>query len=172
MPDAPNALLDFLARHNTLTLATTGPKGHPHAAALFYAPDADLNLIILSEPDALHARHIGSGAAVAVTIQADGQDWRQITGLQLHGIAAPTDEDADRALYLARFPFIARTEILARALKNVRFYKITPTWARLIDNRLGFGRKQEWHFDYDSLEKNLQHGDTESTEEEKGEIWR
>ncbi len=149
MPDAPTAILDFLAAHNTLTLATVGPEGRPHAAALFYAYLPDLNLIFLSEPDTQHARHIGDGAPVAVTIQADGQDWQRITGLQMHGFAAPTDDPGMRAAYLARFPFIARTEVLARALKTVRFYTITPTWVRIINNRLGFGRKQEWHFDND-----------------------
>jgi len=140
-------ILDFLFAHNTLTLATVGGDG-PHAAALFYAYTPDLTLIFLSEPDTLHARHIGQGAPVAVTIQADGQDWRRITGLQMHGVARPAGESA-RKVYLARFPFIVRTEILTRALKNIRFYKLTPQWIRLIDNRLGFGHKQEWHFDND-----------------------
>ena len=141
-------LIGFLSAHNTLTLATVGDDGRPHAAALFYAFTPDLRLIFLSEPDTLHARHIGEGAPVTVTIQADGQDWRRITGLQLHGWAEPADDTA-REIYLARFPFIALTETLARALKSVRFFKITPAWARLIDNRLGFGHKQEWHFDND-----------------------
>ncbi len=139
-------LLDFLAAHNTLTLATVGEDGQPHAAALFYAFTPELQLIFLSEPDTLHARHIGEGAPAAVTIQADGQDWQRITGLQMHGMVRPAGDSA-RQTYLARFPFIARTETLARALKDVRFYEITPAWARLIDNRLGFGHKQEWRFD-------------------------
>lgn len=142
---APQQLLDFLADHTTLTLATVGPDGLPHAAALFYAFDDDLNLIFLSDPSTRHARHIGARAPVAVTIQADGQAWQHITGLQLHGVATLADETA-RIRYLARYPFIARSEALARALKNVQFYSITPHWIRLIDNRLGFGHKQEWHF--------------------------
>ncbi len=147
MSDDYAAVLDFLTAHNALTLATTGPEGQPHAAALFYAYLPDLTLIFLSEPNTLHARHIGEGAPVAVTIQADGQDWRRITGLQMHGFAVPTDDPAMRAAYLARYPFIARTDLLLRALQKVRFYKITPTWIRLIDNRLGFGHKEEYFID-------------------------
>lgn len=145
---APQPILDFLAVHNTLTLATVGPEKEVHAAAVFYAFTPDLRLIFLSEPDALHARHIGSGAPVAGAIQADGQDWRRITGLQMHGLARPAAADA-RDIYLSRFPFIARTDVLARALKSVRFYEVIPHWIRLIDNRLGFGHKQEWRFDHD-----------------------
>ncbi len=145
------AVLDFLQEHQTLTLATVGPDGTPHAAALFYAYTEDLRLIFLSAPDTQHAQHIGNSAPVAVTIQADGQDWRRIIGLQLHGIAGPADENA-RRIYLARFSFIARTESLVQLLRGVRFYVIMPTWVRLIDNRLGFGHKQEWHFHYPSHE--------------------
>ena len=140
---SPRPVIDFLAAHNTLTLATAGAAGQPHAAALFYAFTPELRLIFLSEPNTRHARHIGKGAAVAVTIHAHSQDWQHITGLQMHGWAQPA-EDAARAIYLARFPFITRTTTLARALKAVHFYTITPRWIRLIDNRLGFGHKQEW----------------------------
>ncbi len=146
---APQPVLDFLAAHNTLTLATIGPDGMPHAAALFYAFTPDLRLIFLSDPKTRHAQHIGTGRAhVAATIQADGQKWQSITGLQLHGIASLAEQGA-REVYLARFPFIyiARTGPLARAMSKVEFYQIVPTWVRLIDNRLGFGHKQEWRFD-------------------------
>jgi len=139
------AILDFLSAHNTLTLATVGPEGEVHAAAVFYAFTPDLHLIFLSEPDTLHAQHIGSGAPVAVAIQADGQDWQHITGMQMHGLARPAATGA-REVYLSRFPFIARTDALARALKTVRFYEMIPNWIRLIDNRLGFGHKREWRF--------------------------
>ena len=148
---APQPILDFLAAHNTLTLATFGPDETPHAAAVFYAFTPEARLIFLSDPGSQHGQHIGrDGARVAVTIQADGQQWQRITGLQMHGIASLADRDA-RDVYLARFPFIyiARTGPLARAMSKVAFYQIVPAWIRLIDNRLGFGHKQEWRFDHD-----------------------
>ncbi len=148
---APQPILDFLVAHNTLTLATVGPEGTPHAAAVFYAYTPEAALIFLSDPNSQHGQHIGQGGVrVAATIQADDQQWQRITGLQLHGIAAVADHNA-REVYLARFPFIyiARTGPLARAMSKVIFYQITPTWIRLINNRLGFGHKQEWRFDHD-----------------------
>ncbi len=145
MTSIPSSLYDFLLAHHTLTLATVDDSGHPHAAALFYAVAEDLRLVFLSDPHTYHARHIGQGAWVALTIQDDGQSWQAITGVQIHGFARPGGSDA-RAIYQARFPFIARAEILAQAVKQARVYEILPTWARLIDNRLGFGHKQEWRF--------------------------
>jgi uncharacterized protein YhbP (UPF0306 family) len=142
---ALSRIVDFLARHNTLTLATIGPEGDVHAAAVFYAHAPDLRLIFLSEPGSRHCQHIASHPQVAVTIHADGQRWQHITGVQLHGRAEMAGPDA-RDIYLARFPFVylARTGPLARAMKKVEFYQIVPTWIRLIDNRLGFGHKEEF----------------------------
>lgn len=142
------SLHPFLAAHNTLTLATVGPDGAPHAAAVFYAVAGDLTLYFLSEPKTLHAQHIGMGAMVAATIEENNQDWKNIRGLQIHGFAAPCagtdEEDLARAIYAARFPFVARAEILAGPLSRARYYQITPAWMRLIDNTLGFGHKEEW----------------------------
>ncbi len=137
----------FLAAHNTLTLATVGADGQVHACAVFYAAGPDLALYFLSEPKTLHARHIGEGAMIAATIEDNNQDWTSIRGLQIHGLARPcTGEDADnaRSLYAARFPFVGRVQTLAGPLAGARFYQITPSWFRLIDNTLGFGHKEEW----------------------------
>ncbi|MCO6451444.1 MAG: pyridoxamine 5'-phosphate oxidase family protein [Caldilineales bacterium] len=137
----------FLMAHNTLALATVGPEGTSHACAVFYAHTLDFTLYFLSETKTKHAQHIGGGARVAATIEANNQDWRSIRGLQLHGWAQPCDraeEQVARAIYAARFPFLAKAETLAGPLAKARYYRITPDWMRLIDNTLGFGHKEEW----------------------------
>ena len=139
----------FLAAHNTLTLATTGPDdGRPHACALFYALAPDLTLYFLSDPQTLHARHLKDGAQVAATIETNNQDWRTLRGLQLHGFAGPCsepcEEETARAVYNARFPFITTAATLASPLVRARYYKLVPSWIRLIDNTQGFGHKEEW----------------------------
>ena len=137
----------FLAAHNTLTLATIGPEGQPHACALFYAAAPDFALYFLSESKTRHAQHIGDGAQVAATIETNNQDWKSIRGLQLHGWAQPcrgSDEQTARATYAVRFPFVAKAETLAGPLAKASYYKITPDWMRLIDNTQGFGHKEEW----------------------------
>jgi len=137
----------FLAAHNTLTLATVGADGQAHACAVFYAAGPDLALYFLSEPKTLHARHIGEGPLmIAATIEDNNQDWISIRGLQIHGLARPcTGEDADnaRTLYAARYPFVGGVQTLAGPLARARFYQITPSWFRLIDNTLGFGHNEE-----------------------------
>jgi uncharacterized protein len=139
---------NFLATHNTLSLAMTGAEGQPHACALFYAAGLDLTLYFLSDPKTDHARFIEAGAQVAATIEANNQDWNSICGLQLHGFASPCREADEkktaRAIYAARYPFVAKAETLAAPLARACYYRITPSWIRLIDNTRGFGHKEEW----------------------------
>ncbi len=146
MADFRSRLKAFLAAHTTLTLATIGEDGRPQAAPLFYAETADLSLIFISEPKARHSRNLARDNRVAATIYADGQLWQNIRGLQVEGTAAALAGEAARAarvVYLAKFPFIAESKVLAAALALVTFYQLSPAWFRLIDNSRGFGHKEE-----------------------------
>ena len=145
--------LRFLAVHTTLTLATVGPDGAPAAAAVFYAADSDLKLYFLSEERTEHGRNLLADPRAAGTIQADGQDWRGIRGVQVRGEAAPVSalELAHAAaVYGRRFAFVgallAGAEgpgVLAGPLARARFWVLRPAWFRLIDNTVRFGFKEE-----------------------------
>lgn len=155
MMDAPlrARIAAFLAEHTTVTLATVGPDGAPAAAAVFYAHDADLNLYFLSEERTQHGQNLLANPAVAGTIQADGQDWRAIRGLQLRGEAAPVSGAAlahATAVYGRKYAFVAALlaggqgpGALAGPLARARFWVLRPTWFRLIDNTVRFGFKEE-----------------------------
>lgn len=142
-----NRFKQFLAAHTTLTLATLAEDGRPQAAPLFYAEMDDLSLIFISEQRVRHSRNVAHDSRVAATIYADGQQWQTIQGLQLEGTCTALSgeaAEAAQAVYLAKFPFIATNSFLAGMLRQVTFYKISPTWLRLIDNSQGFGHKEEW----------------------------
>jgi len=153
--DLRKHIADFLAAHTTMTLATGGADGAPQAAAVFYAPDDELNLYFLSEPTSRHARNLTAVPRVAATIQADGQDWQQICGLQIEGMAALVEDVGEMAhaaqVYAARFDFLAGlltgtgegAPALVGPLVRSRFYVLRPRWLRLIDNRVHFGYKEE-----------------------------
>ena len=138
----------FLSEHNTMTLATVADTATPHACALFYAADAEMNLYFLSEPKTLHALHIGDGAAVAITVEQNNQSWTGIRGLQLSAFAQPCTEaslmERARQVYSRRFPFVGKVETLSGPLSRARYYCVTPDWIRFIDNTQGFGHKEEW----------------------------
>jgi len=140
-------VLEQLADHHVLSLATTGPEG-PWAAAVFYAHDG-LSLYFLSSPTSRHALNIGAGTEVAATIQHDYDDWPGIRGLQLQGRAEPVaahDEAGVRQRYAARFPVIGLSArapaAIVRALDRIRWYVLCPRAIWLIDNRRGFAHRE------------------------------
>jgi uncharacterized protein YhbP (UPF0306 family) len=139
-------LQHFLAEHTTLTLATVGEDGQPQAASLFFAEMDDLSLIFISDKQVRHSQNIARDSRVAATIYADGQQWQSIRGLQLEGVCTELSGQAAKtakAVYLTKYPFISRNALLTAMLLRVTFYKITPTWLRLIDNSQGFGHKED-----------------------------
>jgi hypothetical protein len=146
MNETKTHLKQFLAAHTTLTLATLAEDGRPQAAALFFAEMEDLSLIFISEPRVRHSQNVTRDSRVAATIYADGQAWQSIRGIQLEGTCTLLADEAAaeaRAIYLAKYPFIADNQMLLSMLERVSFYKILPTWMRLIDNSQGFGHKEE-----------------------------
>lgn len=144
----------MLEAHHTATLATTGEDG-PWAATVFFASDADLNLYFVSDHRTRHGRHLAARPEAAVAINPDCSTWGEVNGLQLIGcvqILEGMDRVAGLRRYLARFhdvgtlfetPRNADEEIIARRLKAAHLYRLKPRWIRLIDNRRGFGYKEE-----------------------------
>ena len=134
-------LLAFLRDHKVLTLAVVDADG-PHAAALFYAVDDELCFYVVSDPGTRHGAAMLAGGEVAGTVQRDRQEWREIQGVQFRGRCRQlTGKEREPAgeLYAARFPFVRESRWPVTAL-----WRIEPDWMRLVDNRLGFGHKEEW----------------------------
>ena len=141
-------LLAQLRQHQVATLAVVEADGQPHAAALFYAVDDELRLYVLTDPATRHGRAMLAGSDVAGTVQSDQQQWQEIQGLQFRGRCRQlVGEERAHAweIYAARFPFVGQGDaVLARELAKTAMWCIEPVWMRLIDNRLGFGHKEEW----------------------------
>ncbi len=141
-------VLEYLAAHTVMTLATCGPDG-PWAAAVFYASEG-FDLYFLSSPRSRHAAHLAAGARAAATIQGQHDDWRTIQGIQIAGTVTRLDR-SDKAhaldVYGRRFPQVgdvARRPIeLAAALGRVSWYRLTPARLFFVDNTKGFGHRDE-----------------------------
>lgn len=131
---------------STMTLATCGNDGQPHAAAVYFAAGPDLQLYFFSNADSRHSRQLAADPRAAAAIQPQCFDWRDIRGLQLSGEVVRLDQgqawDVAWQIYRQKFPFTAgMQDIVARN----QLYSYIPHWVRLVDNRRGFGFKQEWH---------------------------
>jgi uncharacterized protein YhbP (UPF0306 family) len=144
----------MLEAHGTVTLASAG-EGGPWAATVFYVSDPALNLYFVSDVRTRHGRELAADARVAGAVNANVHTWDEVRGLQLEGRAVllPEEERSDAiALYLAKFPDVARLfnaprddseRLIGERLRKTAFWRLTPRWFRLIDNRRGFGWKQE-----------------------------
>ena len=136
-------LREILNETATLSLATVDDDGRPHAANVNFVADGELNLLFISDADSAHARHIAARPRIAATAYPPFETPDQIRGVQLRGecrAAGEEEFDACWPQFVAKFPYAAAFEAIAR---TQRFYRIRPTWLRLIDNRVHFGFKWE-----------------------------
>ena len=141
-------LLKFLREHQVLTLAVTEADGNAYAAALFYVIDDELRFHVVTDPATRHGQAMLAHPSVAGTIQRDRQQWHEIQGAQFRGQCRRLD-GAERAraweAYSARYPFLQQPNaFLTAELVKTAMWRIDPDWIRLIDNRAGFGHKEEW----------------------------
>ncbi len=141
-----SSILEILAEASALTLSTIDPDGSPRGTPLFFASDDSLRLYFLSDADSRHSRNLAREPRAAISLYPPVQGWQDIRGLQMKGGAALLDghrrTDA-MAIYQEKFPFIRELESVVEASS---LYRFSPTWIRLIDNRKGFGFRQEWTF--------------------------
>lgn len=146
-------LMDVLRERWVLALATTTADGLPYATPLFYAlaslPPADAPILVFaSRADTCHGRAIGDGpTAVAGAVYLETETLGVLRGVQLRGDVAVCSsmragDHADlRRAYLERHPAAA-----AHLGPRDGLYALAITWAKLTDNRLGFGVRRTWTF--------------------------
>lgn len=136
------ALRALLDAHHVMHLATSGVDG-PHCAALFFARHGD-ELVWLSADHVLHSRHLRASPRAAATVGPSTPPLGLIEGVQLSGEAeAAPDQAAYRRAWLARFPLAAPMVASAR---DHQFYRLRPSWARLIRTIAGVSQNREWSF--------------------------
>ena len=130
-------IVDFIARHHVLTLATATADGLPYCAACFYAYDKRRNIIIFTSDDTtLHAQQMAANSTVAVAINLETRIVGKVQGIQICGTARRGNE-ADKSIYIKRFPYAA--------LAPLNIWVVEPTFMKLTDNTLGFGKKLIWN---------------------------
>lgn len=130
-------IVDFIKRHHVLTLATVSSEGEPYCAACFYAYDKERNRLIFTSDDTTrHAQEMLQNAKVAIGITLETRIVGKVQGAQICGVAERGNE-SDKAIYIRRFPYAA--------VAPLNIWAITPTFIKLTDNTLGFGKKLIWN---------------------------
>jgi uncharacterized protein YhbP (UPF0306 family) len=146
-----SALMRVLAERHVMTLALTDRTSDaPYPTPLFFAlakPDsvgrhAAPILSFASDPCSHHGRLAGRGPTqAAAAVYLETEEVGQLRGVQLRGTLVREDgwtasgAASLRASYLARHAIAEPTLAAGRH----RLYALIVTWAKLTDNRLGFG---------------------------------
>lgn len=140
LPD--KRITDFIRKHHVMTLATSAGE-KPYCANLFYAYDAAENCFVVTTDGATrHGAEAERNPYVAGSIVLETRIVGRVQGLQFEGTMLRPEAQclaAARACYLKRFPYAAAMEL--------QLWIIAPDFAKLTDNRLGFGKKLVWHAD-------------------------
>lgn len=129
-------IVDFIKRHHVLTLATTSGDGVPYCAACFYAYDKERNRLIFTSDDSTrHAQEMLRNRIVACGITLETRIVGKVQGAQICG-TAERGNDEDKRVYIKRFPYAA--------VAPLNIWAVVPTFIKLTDNTLGFGKKLIW----------------------------
>jgi uncharacterized protein YhbP (UPF0306 family) len=130
---------------STLSLATVGVDGQPHSAPVYFVAGGDLRLYFFSDMQSQHSQDILCNPRAALSIYPECWGWKDIHGVQMRGEVYRVERGGEWDLawegYQAKFPFVTGLEEI---VAQNSFYKFVPAWIRLVDNRKGFGYKQEW----------------------------
>lgn len=130
---------------STMSLATCGPGGEPHAADVYFACNDGLTLYFFSDQESQHGMDILRDPRAAITIHGDRSGWEQILGVQMRGlidmIASKPAWQRAWEVYRDKFPFVSQLE---EVIAENQLFRFVPHWIRLVDNQQGFGFNREW----------------------------
>lgn len=134
-------IVKFIRRHHVMTLATVGGEGKAYCSNIFYSYITSGNkFVFTTETRTRHGAEMAENAEVAASVVLETRNVGKVQGLQIAGRVrlAEGEELRDaRKSYLLRFPYAVVAELTLWVLE--------PSFMKLTDNRLGFGKKLLWH---------------------------
>jgi general stress protein 26 len=132
-------ILDLIATHRVLTLATVRPDGWPQATTVGYASEG-MTLYFLCGAESQKAANLAACNKTSLTIGDDAENMLAIKGLSMAATAAFL---TDRARCSAIFRMLVSKYPQARDLPEpdpatVRYVQLTPKVISVLDYSKGF----------------------------------
>jgi PPOX class probable F420-dependent enzyme len=81
----------YLQEGHTMTLVTNGPKGYPHAVAMFYAMDDDLTIKFASYASSQKVKNTERDSRVTLMVES-GEKYSELRGVMIEGDAIITTD--------------------------------------------------------------------------------
>lgn len=139
-PELRSKILDILARHHNLTIATLRPDGYPQATTVGYASDG-LTIYFGCGVHSQKAQNITRDDRVSAAIDEDHANWLEIEGLSIAGRAArvtdPQELEKANSLFTAKFPQVSAFSADMRTAMDI--FRVTPSVISVLDYTKGFG---------------------------------
>jgi len=136
-------ILDMLAKHSILTLATNREDGWPQATTVGYVNEG-MQIYVMTFPQAQKVRNIERDPRVSLTIDSDEQDWNKIKGLSMAAMAEVVtgEEEAEHVaqMMLAKFPLISAFP--EPEAGEVTILRLTPKVISVLNYEKGFGNTE------------------------------
>jgi nitroimidazol reductase NimA-like FMN-containing flavoprotein (pyridoxamine 5'-phosphate oxidase superfamily) len=137
-------ILDILNHGKDLTLATIRPDGYPQATTVSYANDG-LTIYVGVGKNSQKLKNIRNNNKVSLTINEEYQDWNDIKGISLGGIATVLS-DGDQIQRAAECMIKRFSQLLDWTKSNqnddIALLKIEPHVISVLDYRKGFGHTE------------------------------
>jgi nitroimidazol reductase NimA-like FMN-containing flavoprotein (pyridoxamine 5'-phosphate oxidase superfamily) len=134
-------MLNFLASHNVMTLATVRPDGFPQATMVYYV-HSDLTIYFATDPGSQKAGNIGLNSKVSVAIAGQTERAYKLQACYLSGTAKRlTDPRLVHSTQLMLFQAVSEAKRFSPAdPKQLAVYSITPVAISLVDFEYGYGK--------------------------------
>lgn len=139
-PALREKILDLLARHNNMTIATIRPDGYPQATTVGYVNDG-LDIYFGCGAESQKAQNLALNNKVSIAIDRDYQNWNQIQGLSLAGTAVRITDAKEiekiGALMFEKFP--QALDFGPDVQQALALFRVTPSVISVLDYTKGFG---------------------------------
>lgn len=141
-PDIKQKILDLLAQHRIMTLATLRPDGWPQATTVGYV-SRDLTLYFLCGLDSQKAANLAHDNRVSLTIDHDTTDLMAIAGLSMAALAEKVTDRVEAETVLAllplKYPIDTPLPVPMPDPEQVHIFRLTPKVISVLDYAQGFG---------------------------------
>ena len=141
--DTERFMLDVLASHNILTLATNREDGWPQATTVGYVNDG-LRIYVMTFPEAQKVANIQRDPRVSLTVDREETDWSKIKALSMAATAEIVTDSEEiqhvSQLMLGKFPQIK--EMPEPDPSEVTILRLIPKIISILNYEKGFGHTE------------------------------
>src|SRR5690606_22212636 len=142
-PELEAKTLELLASHRYMALSTIRSDGFPQTTTVGYANDG-LTIYFGCSVNSQKAASLAQNDRVSMAIAREYDDWREVRGLSIGGIATRLADFDDvvgaTERFIAKFP-----QVHGFALEDMLgtvFYRVTPIAISVIDYTVRFGHSE------------------------------